>query len=161
MSNFTKQLQRITDRYREAGQPWPATAREIARWAILKNLWQPSHSDLINQCADQLARAMREEYYIDPQGRSVRTKHAAKIRRNGELVGLWDDIRTADREYMAIAFQQRRQQTVGDCRQLKTDVDSYNENRNMGAPVNLVLDFTKDVQELEMCEEREAMREVA
>jgi len=50
---------------------------------------------------------------------------------------------------MAIAFQQRRQQIVGDCRQLKTDVDSYNENRNDGVPINLVLDFTQDVEELE------------
>jgi hypothetical protein len=34
---------------------------------------------------------------------------------------------------MEIAFQQRRQQILGDCRQLKTDVDSYNDNYNSGS----------------------------
>ncbi|HUV04019.1 MAG TPA: hypothetical protein VMX94_02810 [Armatimonadota bacterium] len=149
MLTRNKELQHIADKYREAGQPWPAATRDIAAWAIREDLWTPSRTDLLNQCADQLARAMREEYITDAQGRSVRAKHVAKSWRNGELIGLWDDIRTADRQHMAIAFQQRRQQIVGDCRQLKTDVDSYNENRNDGVPINLVLDFTQDVEELE------------
>ena len=74
---------------------------------------------------------------------------------DGGQVALWDDIRTADRQHMTLAFQQRRQQIVGDCRQLKTDVDSYNENGNKGAPLQIVLDFTEDVAELEALEERE------
>ena len=41
----------------------------------------------------------------------------------------------------------RRRQIVGDCRQLKTDVDSFNENRIPDAPIQLVLDFTADVAE--------------
>jgi len=39
--------------------------------------------------------------------------------------------------------------TVGDCRQLKTDVDSYNDNQNTGEPIQLVLDFTDDMAEYE------------
>lgn len=62
---------------------------------------------------------------------------------------LWEDFRTADPKHMKIAFQQRRQQIVGDCRQLKTDVDSYNENAKSEKLVQLVLDFTDDVAELE------------
>ena len=50
---------------------------------------------------------------------------------------------------MAIAFQQRRQQIVGDCRQLKADTDSYNENNNTGKPIQMVIDFTDDLAELE------------
>jgi hypothetical protein len=50
---------------------------------------------------------------------------------------------------MGIAFQQRRQQIVGDCRQLKSDVDSYNENRNPSSPIQMVFDFTLDLVELE------------
>lgn len=98
---------------------------------------------------------MREEYITDPQGRKVRTMHVARELRNGELVGLWDDIRTAPRPHMAIAFQQRRTQIVGDCRQLKTDVDSYSENGNDGKPIPLVLDFTWDVEELEAVDGRD------
>ena len=98
-------------------------------------------------CAEQLARAMREEYIHDPQGRIVRAKHAARV--SGKQTVLWGDIRTASREHMVIALQQRRHQVVGDCRQLKADTDSYNENNNPGKPIQLILDFTEDVAELE------------
>ena len=89
---------------------------------------------------------MREEYITDPQGRTVRAKHVACY----EQVPLWGDIRTAPREHMEMAFQQRRQQIVGDCRQLKVDVDSYNQNYNNGElPIQMIFDFTLDLEELE------------
>jgi len=50
---------------------------------------------------------------------------------------------------MQVAFQQRRQQIVGDCLQLKNDVDSYNENRKPDQLIQLVLDFTHDSEEIE------------
>jgi hypothetical protein len=50
---------------------------------------------------------------------------------------------------MEIAFRQRRQQIVGDCRQLKTDLDSYNENYNAGESLQMVFDFTNDLAEIE------------
>lgn len=148
--SYEKQMQNIVRAYREAGEPWPASARQIAAWAISEGRWQPHASAVLNQCADQLARAMREELIIDPQGRTVRAKHAARVEQDGEQLALWADIRTAERQFMVIAFQQRRQSIVGDCRQLKTDVDSYNENGNPGAPIQLPLDFTLDVEELEL-----------
>ena len=59
------------------------------------------------------------------------------------------DIRSASREHMEIAFQQRRQQIVGDCRQLKRDIDSYNENRCLERAIQASFDFTWDLAELE------------
>ena len=50
---------------------------------------------------------------------------------------------------MQIAFQQRRRQIVGDCRQLKADVDSYNENSHPGQPIQMVFDFRNDLEELD------------
>ena len=44
---------------------------------------------------------------------------------------------------------------MGDCRQLKTDVDSYNENRDPDEPVQLVLNFTEEVAEIEALEARQ------
>jgi hypothetical protein len=146
--NFTAQLQDIVAKYRNSDQPWPATSKQIAAWAINNKLWQPHRGALIKQCADQLANAMREEYFVDPQGRLVRTNHVAMLKRNGETLPLWNDIRTADRAHMAIAFMQRRKQVVGDCRQLKADVDSYNQNYNSGKPIQMVFDFTLDLEEL-------------
>jgi len=148
-SIYSKQLQGVVAQYRKLGRPWPASARDIAAWAIENKLWAMRPADIVNRCADELARAMREEYIVDPQGRTVRAKHAAKVKVNGEQMTLWDDIRTADRDFMAIAFQQRRQQVVGDCRQLKVDVDSYNQNKNPGEPIQIVFDFTLDVLEAE------------
>lgn len=146
---LTEQRQRIVTMYRKGGNPWPASMRQVASWAIDEGLWEPARGTIVGQLADELARAMRDEYYIDPQGREVRAKHAARTSRGGVQATLWDDVRTADPEHMQIAFQQRRQQIVGDCRQLKTDVDSYNENRIPGEPIQLVLDFTEDVAEIE------------
>jgi hypothetical protein len=59
------------------------------------------------------------------------------------------DIRSASREHMERSFQQRRQGIVGDCRQLTSDVDSYNQNHNIGEDIQLVLDFTLDIEEYE------------
>ena len=50
---------------------------------------------------------------------------------------------------MRAAFQTRRRQIVGDCHQLKTDIDSYNDNYNQAQPVQMVFDFTQDLQELD------------
>jgi hypothetical protein len=146
---YSEQLQRIVRKYEAAGAPWPASAHEIALWAIERKLWEPQRSDFVDQCAEQLARAMREEYITDAQGRTVRAKHAARVGRKGEQLTLWADIRSASHAHMEVAFQQRRQQIVGDCRQLKADVDSYNENRNPSKPIQMVLDFTRDLLELE------------
>lgn len=147
---FNEQMQAIVAKYIAAGEPWPASTRQIAGWMIRNRLWEPSRSSMIDQCADQIARALREEHITDPQGRSVRAKHAARMpRSDGESETLWGDIRTASPEHMEIAFQQRRQQILGDCRQLKTDVDSFNENRKPEREIQMVFDFTLDLMELE------------
>ncbi len=144
---FKEQLQRIVNQYIDAGGEWPATSHQIAKFAIDNHLWEAQRTTVMDLCAEQLARAMREEYIHDPQGRIVRAKHAARV--SGKQTVLWGDIRTASREHMVIALQQRRHQVVGDCRQLKADTDSYNENNNPGKPIQLILDFTEDVAELE------------
>ena len=109
MASFVEKLQRVVRNYREDGQPWPASSRAIAAWAISQNLWQPQRGALISQCAEQPSRALREEYITDAQGRRVRTKHSARVEKHGEQLVLWDDIRTASRSHMRVAFQQRRQ----------------------------------------------------
>lgn len=142
---LSEQLQAIVRKYQEAGEPWPATTRQISAWGIRSDLWRPHRDSLVSQLAEQLSRAMREEYIVDAQGRTVRAKHAARM----EQAVLWADIRTASRTHMEVALQQRRQQIVGDCRQLKTDVDSFNDNANAGKPIQMVFDFTEDLAELE------------
>ena len=151
-NNYNAQLQRIVQRYLASGGEWPVenTARTIAEWAYSQGQWQPKQSP-VDQLAADLAKAMREETFTDPQGRPVRAKHAVR----GKQGVLWDDIRTAPAEHMHTALQQRRRGIVGDCRQLKNDADSFNQNYNTGQQILLSLDFTEDVAELEAAEHRE------
>lgn len=149
MSTYTRQMQRVVQQYIESGQKWPATAREMARWAIANKLWAPQPSTIVDQCADHLSRALAEEYIPDPQGRLVRAKHAARVEVGGRQETLWADIRTAPRGHMETAFRQRRGQILGECRQLKKDVDSYNQNATPNDPVPMILDFTNDLAEEE------------
>jgi len=143
---YNERLQKLVNKYIDSGGVWPATVREVAAWALNNKLWAPHKNEVISIFAEQLSRAMREEYIVDPQGRKVRAKHAARIK---QMV-LWDDTRTANPNHMQVAFQQRRQQIVGDCHQLKLDVDSYNENKNDGVPIQMIFDFRMDLMELEM-----------
>ena len=148
--SYLEQNQRIVAQYRQVGQPWPAQSVEIARWAVSNKLWEIHPSKIIRQCADQIADAMRQEYIRDDQGRRVRAKHAATYSKEGRQFLLWDDMRTATHTHMELSFQNRRQQAVMDCKQLKMDVDSYNHNYNAGAPIQMVLDFRLDVEEMEL-----------
>lgn len=147
LRNYRDQLRKIASEYQTQGQKWPATSRQIAEWAIRAGRWRPQPADLISRCASEISSAMREEYYTDPQGRSVRTKHAARVMRNGEQIVLWDDIRTAPRTHMASALQQRRNQVLGDCRQLNKDIDSFNENRLEERPIQMSFNFDLDLEE--------------
>jgi hypothetical protein len=48
---------------------------------------------------------------------------------------------------MELAFRQRRIQIVGDCRQLKRDVDSYNDANPKLPEIPMLFDFTDDLDE--------------
>lgn len=149
MATYAKQLQNIVAQYRAAGNSWPAASKAIADWAISQGLWELHAAAAVAKCAEDISRAMREEYITDKKGRRVRAKHPAMVRHHGEQMVLWDDMRTASRAHMKLSFQQRRLQIVGDCRQLKTDVDSYNDHHSRDEPIQMVFDFTNDLAELE------------
>ncbi len=149
--SLIEQNQKIIAKYRESGEPWPATAVQIARWAIGKRLWDIHPSKIGRQCAEQIAEAMREDYIDDPQGRRVRVKHAAPYEVQGKLAFKWDDMRTATHLHMETSFAHQRQQIVSDCYHLKIAIDSYNENWNKtGKPIQGCFDFRDDLAELEI-----------
>lgn len=147
--SLLKQHQRIIRDYRGAEQPWPATAKDIAEWAIHGGKWQMQPSAIVKRCAEDMAAAMREEYYTDPGGRRVRLYHPARIKKQGELFTEWDDIRSASRSHMQLSFQQHRRKIAGECRQLKTDFDSYNDAHLDEQPMQISFNFEMDILELE------------
>jgi hypothetical protein len=155
----TQTMQEFVMLYRKAKQSWPATAKDIAAWAIRKNLWEAPIVSTMDILAKRLSEAMREEYFTDPQGRRVRKLHALRniqILPDGKHKQLtfWIDL-DAPFEDVRRAFQQQRMQVLGDCRQLKTDVDSYNDNNKYNEKIQMVFDFTDDLIELEQPQEYE------
>lgn len=149
MASYSKSMQNIVEQYRSAGETWPAESKRIARWAIKHGLWEFSESNVIKKCAEDISRAMREEYETDEKGRRVRQKHPVKKFVGGKQATIWDDINTAPHEHMELAFQQRRRLIVADCLHLKTDVDSYNDQKRNQQKIQLVFDFTDDLEDLE------------
>ncbi|MGD0631789.1 MAG: hypothetical protein ABR987_20855 [Terracidiphilus sp.] len=141
--------QGLVQMYRDAGQPWPASTHDMGEWAVSTGHFEASRDFAVNQCAELLSRSMREEYLTDAKGRRVRKYHAARVRLEGKQLTLWADIETAPRRHMELAFAQRRKQVVDDCRQLKLDVDSYNDSKPKERPIQIVFDFTVDLEELE------------
>ena len=149
MSDYKKQLQAIIKDYQRSSQKWPASTADIARWALRNKKYDLRSPTIEKIVRKDLAQAMREEYITDSKGRRVRAKHPAKIKRDGEQITIWDDIRTAPRVHMEMAFSNRRNHIVAECRQVKTDVDSYNDANPKAIPIQMILDFTRDVEELE------------
>jgi len=142
-----KQLLDVADLYLDAGGTEPIDLDQLARFAINNGHWKRHASKLIQLCKQDFARALRKQYYTDPQGRAVRVYHAARSRSSQRV--FWADLRTAPHEHMETAFQQRRNQIVGDCKQLKRDVESYNDNNLGGDMIQMVFDFTEDLSELD------------
>src|SRR5271154_6644636 len=141
MATYVKQMQRIVEEYRNSGQAWPTSAKNIADWAILTGRWRMPAAAVRRRCADDVASAMREEYYKDPKGRRVRLLHPAPLITDGKRDMIWDDIRLAPRPHMQLSFQHRRNGIVGDCRQFKTDADSYNDAHDDQEPIEIVFNF--------------------
>jgi hypothetical protein len=95
---------------------------------------------------------MREEYIPDGQGRSVRAKHVARVREEGERQQFfWADFRNPNtpHSHWEVSFQQHREQIVGECKQLKIDVDYCNEKYPTERQIEIVFDFTDDIAEAE------------
>jgi hypothetical protein len=152
MAKFNEQLLRIVEDYRAAGQPWPASAEQMAEWAVANDRYELTRGMAVSQCKEKIARAMRMEHVRDKRGRSVRKYYAARIRENGQLVMRWDDW-NAERPFMQIAVANRRNQILGECRQLKSDVESYNDRKCPEEPIQVEFDFSVDLEELQQLDE--------
>lgn len=155
MANFQEQLLRIVEDYRASGAEWPATKEQIAEWAVQNERYEMTRAMAKRQCAEKIGRAMGLEHVKDRRGRSVRKYYAARVRENGQLVMKWDDW-NAERPFMEVAAANRRNQILGQCWQLKNDMDSYNERKCSDKPIQPDFNFNIDLEELSLLNEAEA-----
>ena len=123
---------------------------DVAAWAIATRRYQRQPKTMKQTAKEEIARALRAERHVDPQGRTVRTMHPIPVKVEGEQGALWEwvDMRTAPPDRMRAAFSYRRQAIVSDVLRHKDDVDSFNDNNLFGVQIPLFdYDFNKDVAE--------------
>jgi hypothetical protein len=133
----------------------PSSARQACEWTVAEGMLELPHIDPYDALAEDMAQALRAEYKTDAGGRKYRVNHAVRVTKSGVQYTFWATMGFAPHDHMEKAFAQRREQIVGDCVQLKTDVDVYNDMSpsNIGMPkIQLILDFTDDVAEREQGE---------
>ena len=146
-TSYIEHLQDIANEFFEETGEGTVSTHDIANWAMSTGRWEPPNGLISRKCREDFARALRQEYIHDGNNRPIRVKHAARIRRDGQQLTLWADIRQAPRSHMEVAFQQRREQVVGDCCQLDADITYYNSIHDDDKPIQMVFDFTDDVEE--------------
>jgi hypothetical protein len=149
MAKFSEQMQAIFDRYTEEVDSSPVSLDSVAAWAIEQGLYRPYPRDVVKLCREALAESLRQEKRIDAKGRRYRAKHSVRTNIGGVQLSLWADIDNAPRSFMEKSFSQRRKAITDDCFQVKQDVDHFNDENPTELPIQIVLDFTDDVAEME------------
>lgn len=152
MSGYSNAVKEYVERYKaEVGSDGLLDPHAIAEWAYRHGLHKPSLKTVIDAIATDIAQVFREEYRVDRQGRRYRANHATTHKQGNKTLSLWADMDdpTAPHTHFQKSFAQRRNQIVGDCLQLKTDVDVYNDKRCPAEPIQIPLDFTLDIAELQ------------
>lgn len=137
-----EQLLRIRDEYRAAHDNEPATSREMADWAVENGKYKlPTHATE-RRCAEELAEAMRMDLMTVEGGRRVRTMHAwpATSQRT-----LWDHITTISRPNMQLSVAQKRNGIVGELKQMKVDLDYFNDLHADEPPLQMAFNFEGDL----------------
>lgn len=156
MSGKKRAIDDIVEQYKQAKgiKNGIVDNNDLAGWALANRLIEPDQQDKIKLVAEVFSRHFREEMRTNPDGKRYRAKHAVKEKRDGRQTSLWADMDdlSVPNTHFDKAFTQRRNQIVGDCFQLKTDVDVCNEKR--GSNIPLLLDFTDDVAEAEFLRDR-------
>ena len=153
MSGYSNAIKDYIEQFKAEVRPGEGLIdpHEVAEWAYKRGCHKPNPKTVIDMIAADIAQVFREEYRTDARGRRYRAKHAAPQKRGGKTTSLWADLDdpNAPHEHFVKSFARRRQQIVGDCFQLKTDADVYNDQRMPESPIQIVLNFTNDVEEME------------
>ena len=148
MATKVERLQRIWHDYENARGHALCGTREAVEWAVAEGILELPSLDPYDVLAGQMASALRDEIQTDAKGRRYRVNHAVRISKDGAQYTFWGVMGFATHDHMEKAFALRREQIIGDCVQLRIDVDAYNDMRPQEhAPIQLVLDFTEDTAE--------------
>lgn len=147
--NRNERLQGLIQLYKTETGLKAFDCERIADWAIARGATLPKPKTARELFSAQLADAARAEYRLDAKtGLSYRANHALRNRdTTGRQFTLWVDIEDATRPQMLYSLTSRRQQMVGDAVHLKIDEMIWNDRHSAEEPIQLVMNFTDDVEE--------------
>lgn len=149
--SYNDKLRDFWKRYREEVSSDPVDLKTVASWAIANRLWAPRPIDLSTSLANDLAQALREEKRTDKSGREYRANIPVRQRaKDGTSLFEWADIDDAPRLHVEKNVQQERRSVAGDCYALAMKVEHYNAAHPDEEPLQLILDFTDDVEEMKI-----------
>lgn len=150
--NYKEQLrENIWKQYRAEVSTDPVDLKEVAAWAISKGLWVPRPVDLTASLAKDLADSLREEKRVDKAGREYRANIPVRERGDkGVPLFVWGDIDDAPRAHVEKSFQQERRSIQSDCYALLMKAEHYNEAHPDDEPIQIVLNFEDDVEEMKI-----------
>lgn len=153
MAKYKDQLRAIWKQYRNEKSTDPIDLQTVAKWAIDKRLWAPRPVDLNQSLANDLAQALREEKRVDRSGREYRANIPVRQRaKDGITLFQWADIDDAPRLHVEKSVQQERRSISSDCYALLMKVEHYNDAHPDEEPIQLILDFNEDVEEMKIAD---------
>lgn len=146
MARKSQEMQRIIRRYKEETGKTSVDMHDVARYAASMGWPLPKPKTALDRLAEQFSSAAREEVRRDSvTGKPYRANIAVTTWNGNQQLTLWTDIDEAPRHVAHKAFQQRREQMVGDAVQLTFDVMHWNRINEKDTPINMDMDFTDDV----------------
>lgn len=149
MAKFRDQMVNILDRYIDEVDAEPASLDDVVDWGLAQGLYHPEPQDIRKMFKSSLSDSLRQERRFDGT-RWYRAKHSIRTSIGGVQLVLWADIdKNASYSFMKKSTADRRKAVADDAFRLKMDVDHYNEANPEEPKLQLVLDFTEDVAEME------------
>lgn len=147
MATKAQEMQSIIKRYREEAGTESVDMHDVAKYAAKMGWPLPTPKTALDRLAEQFSSAAREEIRRDEvTGRPYRANLAVTTWQGSQQLTLWTDIDVAPRNVAHKAFQQRREQMVGDAVQLTFDVMHWNRINEQEEAIVMPMDFNEDVE---------------
>jgi len=148
----SRRMMFVMDEYKEAHNITDVAdidMDDFAQWALDNRKWFVTPPDPLSLIRRQASQALRDSFELDRQERLVRRYHHVIVEHpdTHEKIDRWVDITTAPPEQMRLSLGVRREAIYHDVHQLKTDVDSYNDNNRFGATLQMDFNFNVDIEE--------------
>jgi hypothetical protein len=137
---------KLVKQFERDHQRQPFDLHEVYRWAKGNKLWDAPKDLAEKMFIKEVAQDLREVYVETDDGSRVREYHAV-IKGTGAQRTLWANIFDAPKDHLEKGFAQRRQQSLGEARQLKADMDFVNRKRFQKAPITMSFNFDEDLAE--------------